>query len=166
MRDHVSFLILLCVAILAGLVCGFRLKGALHGGTLLEARGTEYARPAPVSKKIGFTAHDAAGEISADISPFKSGISGTYVEVHLRNVTADRAVQVEYIKVAFFDEKGDFVDYGEGKLGKLLRPGDVMSAFLYMSKGNPPAFYNEGAKKADFDRIGPSEPYRKTSQQL
>jgi len=166
MKRNRLFIFLLAAVISAGIIMGFALKCVFKEKAPTKQTGITPRPSASVSKKIGFKAVDVAGEISAEISQFKAGISGTYVEVLLSNISQDRVIDVKFIKVVFFDRKGAFLDYGEGRLGKTLKPGESSSSFLYMAKGKGPAFYNENARAAGFDRIGSSQPYKKTIQKL
>ena len=166
MKRYGLFVFLLASVIAAGVIIGLALKFALKEDPSYALQAKAAQPSTSVSKKLGFMAEDAAGEISAEISQFKAGISGTYVEVLLTNISQDRTIDVAFIKVVFFDGKGAFLDYGEGRLGKTLKPGESSSSFLYMAKGRGPAFYNESAKAVCFDRIGSSKPCKKNIQQL
>ena len=166
MKHNGLFVLLLTLVITVGLVAGFTLRCVFEADRPASGTLKKAAPPTTVSKRIGFKSLDAAGEISAEMSQFKAGISGTYFEVLLTNITPDRVVDLEYIKVVFYDQAGTFLDYGEGRLGKTLKPGESSSSFLYMAKGGNPSFYNENARAAEFDRIGSSRPYKKDIQQL
>jgi hypothetical protein len=160
MKTNRDFLFLLSAVVAVGLALGLAIRfwSCDRGPAQLAVQ-----MPSISSTKLeegGFEALDASGELLARLSPFKAGLSRCYVEVRLENITKDRRIDIEYIKIVFFDEEGAYLDHAEGKIDKALKPGDVVEAFLYVNRAEPAGYYAESASATRFEWIGRSIPYK------